>query len=278
MSDEELLRAAETCTGVVRDHIRWIEEHGTVSDGSQIDEDDHQFTVMSMRELVVSPIKGALDCLYLACTSLVGLESVRGVGHPALVRSSITASTTSLWILDDDQMTRRARGLIIARAQCVAERDFVQGVAPDWYTSNVMTNELIASRRQRVSDVAADGERLGIEESAIAKKPKDSTIVRAGADRIPTTVLAGHQPGPYVVSEWRLLSGRAHGFHWPAKYAGDARPSDDDRFVTYDVAIPLDRLMGSVRVAMVSARVALDRYAVLADIEPTDAPKPWQLT
>jgi len=163
-------------------------------------------------------------------------------------------------------------------AQCVAEREFVKGLAPDWYSSNVEIGELIASRTQRVADVVSDGAYLGIDESTISKKPKDSKIVRAGADRIPAAVLAGHQPGAYVVSEWRLLSGRAHGFHWPAKYANDARHCENDRFVTYDVSIPLDRFLGSIRVAMIAARVAMDRYAVLADIEPTDARKPWELT
>jgi hypothetical protein len=38
--------------------------------------------------------------------------------------------------------------------------------------------------------------------------------------------------------------------------------------------VSLDRFLGSVRVAMIAARVAMDPYALLANIEPTDAPKP----
>jgi hypothetical protein len=36
----------------VFEHLRWMQESADVVDGSQIDQDDHVFTVMSMRELL----------------------------------------------------------------------------------------------------------------------------------------------------------------------------------------------------------------------------------
>lgn len=278
MTDSEILRIARLCTDVVKEHMRWIEDHDRPLVGSPIAQDDLLFTVMSMTELVVSPIKGAWDCLYVVCSSLFDLEEVRGIGHAALVRSAITAATTSLWILDDDELARRARALIIARAQCVAERDFIQGVAPDWHGSNTMIGALTEHVRQRVDRVTADGERIGVDAETIAKKPKDSKIVRAGGERIPATVLGGHQPGPYIVSEWRLLSAGAHGFHWPAKYANEPRRGEHGHYVVLDATIPAERFLGSVRAAMVAARVATDRFAAFAGTAPAEElRKPWEL-
>lgn len=273
------MRIVKLCVDVVKEHMRWIENHDIAAGGSPIDRDYHDRAVMTMNELVASPIKGALDCLYVACTSLRDLQYVRGIGHPALVRSSITASTSSLWILDDNPQTRRTRALIIAYAQCNSELEFTRGITPDWWSGTTpKTGPMITHAQKRVDGVIAEADHFGIDKAVVKKKPKDSAIVRLGADRIPPSVLDGRQPSSLVVGEWRLLSGRAHGFHWPVMYGnGKARKGDDDRFMVMDSTIPPLRFMGIVRTAMSVARIALDRYAALAGFDEVDVRKPWEL-
>lgn len=279
MDDARALTVVKRCEEIVFAHLRWIQEQGQVQNGSEIEQDDAVFTVMSMRELVTAPIKAALDCLLLACWSLVRSEYVRGNGHPALVRSSLTSSTLALWILDDERLVRRTRALIVARTQCAAELEHIEQLAPGWRTSDVALGPAIARRTSRRDRVLADGQRLGLDAATIRRKPKDQRIVRDGGDRIPPDLLPGNAPGAYVLSEWRLLSSRAHGFHWAVKLASTGQPDPDDaRFATYDATIPIDRFLGSIRVAMIAVRVAIDRFALLAGLDPPNITKPWVLS
>ncbi len=235
------------------------------------------FSVMSMREMARGSIAAALDCLLLACWSLGQAKAVRGHGHPALVRSSLTAATTALWLLDDDRDERRKRGLQLARAQCDADREHAEDLAPGFRPPGAPPlGPFIESRKDRVTRVLEDGRILGFDEKTIKAKPRDKSIVKAGGDRIPASYLPGGDPGAHVLSEWRLLSARAHGFQWPIRYSSEEQPHPNDpRFVTLDVAVSLDRLLGSIRVALIAVRIALDRYAYLARLEPLDVPAPW---
>lgn len=278
LDEAEAWRIVERCVGVTYAHMRWLQERGEVLDGSPIDEDDRVFSVMSMREMVRGSIVAALDCLLLACWSLDKGHAVRGHGHAALVRSSLSASTTALWLLDDDQDERRLRGLQLARAQCLAEREHVENIAPGFLVQGgPPVGPFVESRRQRVAKVIEDGAALGFGEAMVKAKPKDKTMVKLGGDRIPPDLLPGGDPGAHVLSEWRLLSARAHGFQWPIKYGADEQPhADDPRFVTMNVAVSPDRILGSIRIALIAGRVALDRYAELAGLDPLDdVPAPW---
>jgi hypothetical protein len=77
VDDGHLWRVVDKLDDMARDHLRWMQD-SEVADRSAIDQDDRQFTIMSMRELIDSSVKSALDCLYLACSSLPELEQVMG--------------------------------------------------------------------------------------------------------------------------------------------------------------------------------------------------------
>ncbi|MBF9326024.1 hypothetical protein [Mycobacteroides chelonae] len=276
MLDEAELHVAALSADVLKDHMRWIEDHDIAISGSPIGIDDNELTVMLMSELVVNPIKCGLDSLYVACTSLRDLKYVRGIGHPTLVRSSITSSTTSLWMLDEDALIRRTRALKIAYAQCKAELTYTEDAALNSPSSSSGKAAIVRQLEDRRDVAAADADRLGVNEP-IKNKERDSEIVRVGADRIPSAFLGESQTGYLVVAEWRLLSGLAHGFHWPARHASPPRPSEDSRYYVVDTALPPRRLLDSVRVAMIAARIAMDRYAEFAGFREVDVRKPWEL-
>lgn len=240
---DDLAAAAQQCLDVTFRYLRWAQESAKVAPDSEIEADDRSFSVMSMRELVDGQIKAALDCLLLATWSIVqGGGAVRGHGHPALVRSAITASTCAAWILDDDQDERRLRALQIAYAQTSAEALHVRDAPPGFRGPSVEgITELIASRNARPKKVTQDGASLDLDVAAIPRKPADQKIIRHGGDRIPPGWLPGDDPGAYVLAQWRILSGRAHGFSWPVKYAADSVATvDDPSFVTFNIGLSLD--------------------------------------
>ncbi|WP_433629132.1 hypothetical protein [Nocardia sp. CA-120079] len=267
--DPELRAAAQFCMDTTLAYTQWIQAQD-VKDGSAVATDDKLFSVMSMTELINGQLVAALDCLLLATWSLNKSGYARGHGHPALIRSALTPATCALWIMDDDPNQRRLRALQIAYAQAEAESLHVRDIAPGWrQPGETGIGAFIDSRAERRQRVVADGEQLGFSEKQIKSKPKDQDIVRRGGDRLPDGWLFDNSPGAYVISEWRLLSGRAHGFQWPIKLgsipiANSARPD----FETYDVAWSLDRALGSVRVALRVARYAMDRWAFLAGMPP----------
>ena len=75
-TDDHLWHVVDKLDDMARDHMHWMQET-LVADGSAIDQDDRQFTIMSMRELVDSSVKAALDCIYLASASLLDQEGSR---------------------------------------------------------------------------------------------------------------------------------------------------------------------------------------------------------
>ncbi|RIT61604.1 hypothetical protein [Mycobacteroides abscessus] len=276
MLDDTELRVAALCANVLKDHMRWIEAHDIAAEDSEIGRHDNELTVMLMSELVVNPVKCALDSLYVACTSLRDLKYVRGAGHPTLIRSAITSATTSLWMLDDDPVTRRTRALKIAFSQCKSELTYIRDAVHNSSSPQATKDAIVNTLNARRDGVIADAERLGVNDQIKDKGP-DSDIVRLGADHIPSTVLGGCQTGFMVVAEWRLLSGLAHGLHWPARHATEPQPTNDDRYLAVEVAFPARRLLYSLQIAMTATRIAMDRYAALAAVGVVTARKPWEL-
>lgn len=157
MTDDYYWNVVDRLDDMVRDHLRWIQDSEVVDD-SAIDPDDRQFTVMSLRELADSSVKASLDCIFLACASLLAVKGVRGIGYPALARTAITAGTTALRLLHDDVTIRRTRALQLPRAQCAADHTYVDGRrALDEFLPDKAA--LMASRKKRLGEVFADAKR-----------------------------------------------------------------------------------------------------------------------
>ncbi|MGW5514191.1 hypothetical protein [Nocardia africana] len=264
--DPELRSAAKYCMETVLAYAKWRETHG-VEPGSKVAGDDKAFSVMSMTELLSGQLAAAVDCLLLATWTLNETGHARGHGHPAIIRSAITPATCALWIMDDDESERRIRALKIAYTQAEAESLHVRDIAPSWRHPDAKgIGAFMESRERRKQGIIEDGARLGFTEKEIKHKPKDQDIVRGGASRLPVGWL-GDNPGASVISEWRLLSGRAHGFQWSIKYSSEpVGDGDREGFATYDLGWSLDRALGSVRVALRVLRFGLDRWAELAGL------------
>lgn len=61
-TDDYLWHVVDKLDDLARDHMCWMQDT-EVADDSAIDQHDNQFTIMSMRELIASPVKAALDCI-----------------------------------------------------------------------------------------------------------------------------------------------------------------------------------------------------------------------
>lgn len=270
-NDPNLRAAAKRCVEITYRYLRWMQEEVEVQPGSDIDVDDRAFSVVSMQELLDGPIKAALDCLLLVTWTLDQNGHPRAHGHSAAIRAALTAATTALWVMVADTDLRRERALTIAYAQAEAESLHVRDARPDWRGSGSGMGDFINSRNQRGQQILANAEAIGLDPQKVKAKPKDQNIIRQGGARVTPGTLPTNDPGAYVLAEWRILSGLAHGFHWPIKYASPGTPNpDDERFTTYTVDLSLDLALGKVRTALIVTRAAMDRWAALAGIAPVD--------
>ncbi|WBP94906.1 hypothetical protein O6072_02630 [Mycolicibacterium neoaurum] len=239
-----------------------------VETGSPIDNDDAALDAFSMRELIGAPLRAAIDDLVLAAVSLDKWKAVRGFAHPTLVRSAITGAATAIWIMDPDVTVRRLRALRMSYQIAKAELTFVRGVPENWNgpaagPTAEQKLDRVRSREKKLQRVVDNAIRLGFSEREVRDKPTDTMMVEESAKRLP--------PGSFhcaadehLLTEWRLLSGRAHGLIWPIHYS-DATVvrSSDARFITAPIAMSLDRMLGSVHNAITLINCAVDHYSEL---------------
>ena len=171
-----------------------------------------------------------------------------------------------------DTDLRREGALTIAYAQAEAESLHVRDARPHWRGSGSVMGDFINSRNQRGQQILANAEAIGLEHLRRSRRsPEDQNIIRQGGARVTPGTLPTNDPGAYVLAEWRILRGLAHGFIWPIKYASPGTPDpDDERFTTYTVDLSLDLALGKVRTALIVTRAAMDRWAALAGIDPVD--------
>ena len=109
-----------------------------------------------------------------------------------------------------------------------------------------------------------NGLHLGFTEQRVKDKPSDTIMVEEGAKRLPpgTFQCSAHE---HILTEWRLLSGRAHGYIWPMHYS-DVPPvqsKKDPRFIEVPIAMSLDRMLGHVHNATTKINCAVDHFTDL---------------
>ncbi|GCE37973.1 hypothetical protein Rhow_000857 [Rhodococcus wratislaviensis] len=257
--DDQLIAACKLMQETAARYMRWAEEEGVVQAGSAISDDDDVLTEFSMRETVTGPIKAALDQLLLTTVTLrTWPRAVRGYAHSTLLRSAITSASAALWVMDPDTNERRLRALRSSHEDIRNEINYLDefdhaaaGADPD------EARAYIESRIAKKQRLLANGVTLGFEDSQVKQKESDFNMVTYAKSRLPNH-------GSDLTSEWRLLSGRAHGLNWPTTF-GESKPDDTDpRFVVRPIGLTLDRILGSVFIATTVTKAALETYAGLA--------------
>lgn len=268
--DPDLLAALKEMMQQTVAYMKWSEENFDIADGSPIDADDRSFTEVSMRETVMSPIKAAIDQLLLTTVTIDKWPNgIRGFAHPTLMRSAITSASTAVWILHPDTTERRLRALQIAHENLRNEINYLEG----YDTASAGNLEYdqgdllayVARRRLKKSDLIQNGFDLGYEEKDIKQFAGDYRIVEAVSKSMPIGAEHRYDVPTRLLSEWRLLSGRAHGLPWPTIFA-DSQPSKDSRFAVRPITLPLDRILVSIHLALSVVGRALDQFAELAGV------------
>lgn len=230
----------------------YTQEHATVEPGSPIDDDNHVLTEFSMRELIGAPIWAAVDDLVVTTVFLNNFHTVREYGLPTSIRSAMTGAGTALWLMHPNVDERRLRALRMSYQIAKNELNFVKGVPVDW--NGVNAGPTLArkqhwqlSREQKLQRVLDNGTNLGYTEKQVKKRPEDSLMVEEGAKRLPPNTFHC-PPDEHMLSDWRLLSGRAHGLVWPLRY------------IPEPPKLSLDRLLGHVHNALTLLNCAVDYY------------------
>jgi hypothetical protein len=265
--DDDLKAACKQVVADVDRLQRYTQEDMSVEAGSPIHDDDHVLTEFSIRELIDAPIRAAIDNLVVVAVTLDTWKTVRGYAHPTLARSAITGAGTALWLMHPDVKERRLRALRMSYQIASNELKFVEGMPVNWTRnkgpSAAVKQSLTSTRQQKTQRVLENGSSLGFTENVLRAHPKDWQMVEDGAKRLPPSTFHC-PPEEHILTEWRLLSGRAHGNIWPVHYS-DTPPvkSSDPRFVTASVAMSLDRMLGSAHTALTMVNCAVDCFGDL---------------
>lgn len=118
--------------------------------------------------------------------------------------------------------------------------------------------------RHRKDYFAAEAAKCGVDVTAKWWKPTaDFEMVTVAAKMMPAWS-NGWKPEVEIPSQWRMLSGYAHGMRWAA--APDTKQGDADAngFASTTLAFDLDRLMESAGLVRMLIETAIDRYRLLA--------------
>ena len=180
----------------------------------------------------------------------------------------MTGAGTALWLMHPNVDERRLRALRMSYQIAKNDLNFVKGVPVDW--NGVNAGPTLAgkqqwqlSREQKLQRVLDNGTNLGFTENQVKAKPEDWRMVEEGAKRLPPNTFRCPADA-HIMSEWRLLSGRAHGLVWPLHYVPEPPTRvADPRFVTAPVAMSLDRMLGHVHNALTMVNCAVDHFADL---------------
>lgn len=177
--------------------------------------------------LAKQPLGYALDHLNLVVESLQGRDEPHPYAEATLIRTAITASSWSLWLLTAE---RRLRALQF----CFKDIDGFIGFMGSQRLDPLLTveqrercDEVIEGMKGRQHwvidqvDGRATTTKYHTREKFRGKLPKDTAVVQAAAWALPepTTAFDARQR---LVEAWRFMSGYAHGLPWAS--AGDRVP------------------------------------------------------
>lgn len=269
-TDPELLSALKEMLQETVAYMKWSEESFDVASGSSIDLDDRAFTEVSMRETVMSPIKAAIDQLLLTTVTIDKWpDGIRGFAHSTLLRSAITSASTAVWILEPSSKERRLRALRVAHENLRNEVNYLSA----FDTSSIQDPEFdeteaaayVAARKSKKEALVQNGIDLGYLRKEITERAHESKIVDAVSRTMPTGDEHRYYGATQLISEWRLLSGRAHGLPWPTTFS-DSQPTEDPRFEVRTTTLSLNRILVSIHLALSVVGRALDTFAELAGV------------
>jgi hypothetical protein len=163
---------------------------------------------------------------------------------------------------------QRLRALRMSYQIARNEPDFVKGVPVGWNgptagPTAAEKQQRILSREQKLQRILDNAANLGYPENLVKAKPEDWRMVEEGAERLPPNTFQ-FPADEHILSEWRLLSGRAHGLIWPLHYVPEPpTQAADPPFVTAPIAMSLDRFLGCVFNALAMLNCAVDYYSDL---------------
>jgi hypothetical protein len=167
----------------------------------------------------------AIDHLRLVGESGRRQSGTNPFAFATLVRTTITATATALWILNEDRDVRRRRLLEVVADDYNAYRTFRNVVAakvPQQERADFDAEATVLSSRS--AWIVAEYNSLA---GVVCKNLKEITqktsdrdmVLSAGAYIDPTPFTDGLGPDGQLLGAWKVLSGYAHGLPWAYKAA-----------------------------------------------------------
>lgn len=239
----------------------------SVADDSLVAADDAVMTAKSYRESVSLLISSAYDHLRLTAVSVVTLRGVLPFAMATPIRTSLTASSTALWLMGPTAEDRRLRMLQYWLLDNRRFMEFVKNGHPSGEGEEVERNltSAIAEVEARGSRFLANGTALKFSEKAMKKEAAtDTEMVSAAGEWLDSDGFDGFDPKIEVARQWRLLSGHAHGFRWPHAASETITEADENDWAQVTFSSNAGDLLSSALIALRLTDAARARFQELA--------------
>jgi hypothetical protein len=255
--------AMEFCALLDRRTNRYIElfQQWKVLPESPIDLVDKRLSYRSFQETVAMPIMSAIDHLRLVTSSVLSWKGTLPFAHATPLRTAITAASMSLWAMHDEPDERFRRAVLLNYHDFSNSLKFFNSRPEEKIPDiGVMRDKT----RLRMDYFAVEAAKFGVDVTVRSwKLTADFGMVTAAA-KMMSPWSDGWKPEVEVPSQWRMLSGYAHGLRWAAAPDTEQSEVDEIGFASTTVTFDIDRLMESARIVSELIETAIARYRNLA--------------
>lgn len=237
-----------------------------VEGGSPIAQEDAFLASISQsfQFFVKQPLGSALDHLQLVGETLTAKGQPHSFAETSLIRTAITASSYSLWMLHDDPKVRRLHGLQFAFRDGFGYSKYVKAAKPDPETNREdadKADEVLIEIAHRRDWIVLEANRL----ETVTRTPdkyrdsmdSDTKVVGHAATIVPKA--------SKLVDVWQYMSGYAHGLPWPTHQNWQVvdGPDADTGMVTVKQVGNPDQLLEASFLAVLVIEKAIEQFKIL---------------
>jgi hypothetical protein len=247
----------------------------TVVPGSTLAQDDAAFPAYPVSHLVWMGLSSGVEHLELFTSALRATRTSRPSGYFTLARAGLLGAAHALWLLDEDPVQRRRRGVRMAHEdyrQMLAALNRMKDVMP---AARDATERQIRRVERRIREVVHAGVSLGMTRVEVKQRINDTALITEVARRLADGQEHQDNLVAAFVMNWSRHSGNAHGLRRPL-LLGATVVRDDAGGAHARVTAGVDDLamaVGAVHLLLSEAFALYDRYRTSSELADRTGPE-----